>query len=743
MLGSLGRLVGRHPLVVALLWLLFVVGGMGAATGAFGNESLFARLHSGDPSVDGEAQAGRDLLSGGDSTFHTTMHLTSGVDLHSPVVWRAAGEGLRDLNGIDGVASAVNPMAFPKGVLDPQARPFIADGTPSSGGYLTVIRYDTGLTDAAQEEASAAVESRLERMDEAIIGARGRGESIATLVEAVTGQVERDLRFGEGIALPLSFVVMLVVFGGFVAAGMPILGAIAAIAGALLSLLGFSHVIELEASVVNVVTVLGLGLCIDYGLLVVSRYREELAHLMAAHGTRTPTTQLAIEATQRTLRTAGRTVLFSALTVAISLAGLLLFDAPLMRAFGAAGVSVVLVALIVAVTLVPALCRLGARRLMRGRSLEDGGSDGLFGRLARWVQRRPWLVILGTLATLVVLALPSLSLRMTSSGKELLPASAPSRVFFDDLERHYPAMSGPDVQVVTRSTPEQAREYAASLAGLPGVTDAPTVRTVRDGIQAVQLHTDGGPLDDPARGLVDRLRSDRPDFPTYVTGQAAGLSEFVDSMVRQAPLAVALIALTTLVLLFLMTGSIVVPVKALLLNVISLGASLGVLVWVFQQGHVEGLLGFSSVGAVESMVPLLALAFGFGLSMDYEVFLLSRIVELHERGVGNDRAVELGLQRSGRIITSAALLVVIVFSGFVFGQLLIIKQMGVALAVAVAIDATLVRMLLVPATMTVLGEWNWWAPRWLHRLHQRFGITEHHDLHSDNQGGHAPAPDHT
>ncbi|WP_230209156.1 MMPL family transporter [Nostocoides sp. HKS02] len=195
-------------------------------------------------------------------------------------------------------------------------------------------------------------------------------------------------------------------------------------------------------------------------------------------------------------------------------------------------------------------------------------------------------------------------------------------------------------------------------------------------------------------------------------------------MWRRAPYAFALVALATLVLLFLMTGSVVIPVKALLLNVVSLGASLGVIVWVFQHGHLQGLLGFAPVGAVESTIPLLVLAFGFGLSMDYEVFLLSRVVELHERGYGNDEAVVLGLQRSGRIITSAALLVVIVFSGFVAGKLLVIKETGVGLATAVAIDATLVRMLLVPATMTLLGDWNWWAPARLRRWHSRFGITE-------------------
>ena len=225
--------------------------------------------------------------------------------------------------------------------------------------------------------------------------------------------------------------------------------------------------------------------------------------------------------------------------------------------------------------------------------------------------------------------------------------------------------------------------------------------------------------------MVTQLREHRPLYQSWVTGQAAGLIDFTASLAARAPYAAALIVIGTFVLLFLMTGSVVIPTKALLLNVLSLGASLGVATWIFQEGHLQGLLGFTSTGALESMIPPLALTFGFGLSMDYELFLISRIAELyHHNGHDNDRAVELGLQRSGRIITSAALLVVIVFAGFIAGKMLVIKQMGVALTVAVLLDATIVRMLLVPATMSILGRWNWWAPAPLRRWHALHGIEE-------------------
>ncbi len=427
-------------------------------------------------------------------------------------------------------------------------------------------------------------------------------------------------------------------------------------------------------------------------------------------------------ATARTVDSAGRTVVFSGLTVAISLGGLLVFEAQIMKAIGAAGLSVVLIAMLVALTLVPALCVVGARRLLR-RGTELAPEEGVFSRLAEWVHRHPVPIIVVVVAALVGLALPAFDLRLTSSGSGLLPTSSSTRQFFDGMARDYPKLGGADVTVVAKAPLAETRAYAASLR-LPSGDRVTRVTAAGSDLSVVDLDTPGGGLDDPARALVRQLKSERPQFPTYVIGQASGLQDFTDSMWQRAPYAFALVALATLVLLFLMTGSVVIPVKALLLNVVSLGASLGVIVWVFQHGNLQGLLGFSSVGAVESTIPLLVLAFGFGLSMDYEVFLLSRIVELHERGHSNDAAVVLGLQRSGRIITSAALLVVIVFSGFVAGKLLVIKETGVGLATAVALDATLVRMLLVPATMTLLGDWNWWAPARLRRWHARFGITE-------------------
>ena len=348
----------------------------------------------------------------------------------------------------------------------------------------------------------------------------------------------------------------------------------------------------------------------------------------------------------------------------------------------------------------------------------------MFSRLAEVVHRMPWVVIAVVGGLLVVLALPALRMDLTSSGPELLPKGTAERTFFEDFRAGYPLLAGAEVLVVTTAPADQVQAWAATAADRPGVESVDPVNRLENGVSTVGFQTGDNGTGDASRALVDSLRSDRPPFDAKVVGQASGIVDFKATVADRAAWAIGLVVLATLVLLFLMTGSVVIPVKALVMNVLSLGAALGVMVWIFEDGHLENLLRFTSTGALENTIPLLVLAFGFGLSMDYEVFLLSRIIELHEQGHDTRTAVTLGLQRSGRIITSAALLMVIVFAGFVAGDLLVMKQMGVALVLAVIIDATLVRMLLVPATMSVLGSANWWAPAPLRRLHERWGITE-------------------
>jgi RND superfamily putative drug exporter len=735
-LQALGRGIARHPGLIVLAWFAITFASFAAATGAFG-EGLFARLHSGQLTVPGESDEGLAILMQASTTGQSLTLLVQGVDPTDPGLVEPVSRAHQDLLEIPGVASVAEPINAPGGTQNPDAAQLLAQ---NGDGFLVSVTLEPDLSGADEEAALDAVQARLTELGDEIValypGATAQVGGGSLLLEAVTGQVEQDLVKGELIALPISLLVMVLVFGGFVAAGMPILGALASIGGALATLLAFSYFLDLDASVVNVVTVMGLGLCIDYGLLIVSRYREELRKRFATLTTRS-TRAARTEALVVTMGTAGRTVLFSAITVAISLSGLMLFQADIFRAIGAAGVSVVVVALLVALTLVPAMLALAGPRMLKPGALtkvpvlkklanklgDIAPEEGFFSRLARWTQRRPWLVMIGVLAVLGLLAAPALRLEMRSSGEQLLPPAHPDRVFFDTLADQYPAFGLPAVQVVGQTEPENMTELAQEISDMPGVELVSPPRAVGEDYAAISVFmTDPDPGGSDAKNVVTQVRENRPDYPIWVTGQTAHLMDFTDAILEQAPAAIAVVIGATFVLLFLLTGSILVPIKALLINVVSLGASLGVLVLIFQDGRFESFLNFDSVGGIEAIIPILVIALGFGLAMDYEMFLLSRIKEFKDKGMTNNEAVVVGLQRSGRIITSAALVVVLVFGGFALGDLLVIKETGIALAVAVAIDATLVRCLLVPATMTLLGEWNWWAPGPLRRLHDRLGL---------------------
>jgi RND superfamily putative drug exporter len=336
---------------------------------------------------------------------------------------------------------------------------------------------------------------------------------------------------------------------------------------------------------------------------------------------------------------------------------------------------------------------------------------------------------------LVALAVPFLSVNYGSGDPRLLPRSFESRAVADTLLARFPGMQAEPIMVVAQrpAGDPAVRVYAGTIKSLPGVAGVSVEDTRGTNLSVIDVMPAGATQGAAAQDLVRALRADRPGYRTFVTGSAAFLIDFRSQIATRLPWALLLIGLATFVLLFLMTGSVLVPVKALVMNALSLGATFGALVWVFQQGHLSGLLGFEAFGAIEAWVPVVVFVFAFGLSMDYEVFLLSRIKERYDRTGDSDAAVASGLQRSGRIITSAALLVMIVFLGFALGQNLGIKQMGLALAVAVAVDATVVRCLLVPATMTLLGDKNWWAPGPLRRLHDRYGLHEAPDTGGTTQ----------
>ena len=745
--SSLGRRVARRPRLTVLLW--FVLTGLGFALAVLGvhGEGIFDRVSTGAPTVAGsQSERADEVLAANDESGPQVTLVVRGVDPQDEAVAEAMTEIDADLAGVEGVESVINPYVLPGGAGDDAAQPLLAR---SGDGFLTVVTLRTDLEAERSADVAEQVVADLEAVPERLAAAApdaagdatGLVGSNALIVEAITSQVEEDLTTGELVALPVALLVMVLVFGGFLAAAMPMAGAFASIGVGLGALLGITYLLDVDASVVNVVTVLGLGLSIDYGLLVVSRYREELHRLVAAGDDpalrRRRGDGVVHAALERTLATAGRTVAFSALTVAISVAGLLVFRPDILRSVGAGAVAIVLVAAATALTLVPALLVLTGRRLARpgllGRvpglrrvvaATADVQSDeGAFSRLAGRVQRHPVWVLVTTVAVLVVLALPVLGMHLRNSGIELLPASSPQREFVDVLADEYPTSAGAQVVAVVDAGVEEAQAWADGLEDLDGVAGVDPAAPL-DGYAVVGVHVDGGDAGGPeAVSVVRELRALDPGFEVLVTGQAAGQVDFLDALGDRVWWAVGIVVGATFVLLFLMTGSVVLPLKALATNALSLAASLGVLVWAFQDGHLEGLLGFTSVGGIETYVLALVVAFAFGLAMDYEVFLLARVKELHDAGLPDDEAVRLGLQRSGRIITSAAAIIVVVFAGFVVGELLVIKEVGFALAVAVVIDATIVRLLLVPATMTLLGRANWWAPGPLRRLHARLGLT--------------------
>ncbi|MCA0216345.1 MAG: MMPL family transporter [Actinobacteria bacterium] len=738
--GVLGRIaasLGRRPWLGLVVWAVLVGGAAAAALGGITGETLFERLVSGAPTATSESSRADDKLTSTASSAksQTVTLLVHGVDLTDPAV-TAIGPDLVSSLGSDTV-TIVDPLSIPTapdGSRLPAVAPLFAE---DGRGVLFTVKV-SGVGDADPDAAEvdhvvSVLKDTRDILRTDLPDATVEVGSTQLLVDSIVAVSENDLQRGEGVALPIALLVMLVVFGGFIAAGVPLIGAIAAIIGALGALFGISHLMDIDTTVINVITAVGLGLSIDYGLLMVSRFREEYRSALAGHPGADRRT-LKLGAIARTADTAGRTVLYSGTTFAIASLGLLVFEPRLVRAIGVGALSVTAIALASALTLVPALLGIAGDRLVRpgaltrlplvGRAITRFGDvapdEGVFSRLTRRVQRHPALITVLCALALLALASPVLSLRLANTSTDALPASSVQKVFVTTLTTEFPDAASPRIALVT-DTEADATTWASQVESLPRVTSVGTPTELGEGWRTIVRV-------DPVDGIdvVREIRADRPDFPASVTGTDARTLDFSQSLLDRAPWAILIVALGTILLLFLMTGSLIVPLKALVASTLSLGASFGVLVWGFQWGNFAGLMGFdpTEVHGVDVLVLVLTLAFGFGLAMDYEMFILSRIKELVDAGVEGREAIALGLQRSGRIISSAGLIIVVVFAGFATGDLMVIKQLGVALAVAVVLDATLVRMLLVPAFMTWQERIMWWAPRWMKRIHSRFGLRE-------------------
>ncbi|MFZ3497713.1 MMPL family transporter [Streptomyces sp. 5.8] len=552
----------------------------------------------------------------------------------------------------------------------------------------------------------------------------------AAVQREVTSTIQEDLLLAELIALPVTLVLLVLVFGSAVAALLPLGVGIVAIIGTNAVLRGLTEITDVSVFAQNLTTALGLGLAVDYALFIVRRFREELA------AGRDPVAAVGV-----TLRTAGRTVLFSALTVAVALSAMLFFPMYFLRSFAYAGVAVVLLAAAAALILLPAaLVLLGERvnsfdlrRLWRraGPAGSDpgraGGGRG-WARLTDLVMRRAPVFAVATTAGLLLLGLPFLGVKFGTVDDRQLPATAESHVVQQHIREGFPGSPGGALTVLTEGASGAADldAYKRRVGALPGVlgVEGPVSSTAGTGYAYFSVLTEGEEVGEQAQDLVGMVRAVDAPFDTAVTGQAAVLVDARDAIAEELPLALAVVVLATLLLVFLLTGSLLIPLQAVLLNALSLTAMFGAVVWVFQEGHLSGLLSFTSTGDIETTLPVLMFCIAFGLSMDYGVFLISRIKEEYDRTGDHEGAVRAGLTRTGGLITAAAVILAVVMVAIGSSRVTNTKMLGLGIALAVLMDAMVVRSLLVPAVMKLTGKATWWAPAPLRRLHERFGLSE-------------------
>jgi RND superfamily putative drug exporter len=565
----------------------------------------------------------------------------------------------------------------------------------------------------------------------------------------VNDQTKKDLRFSEMIAVPLTAIALILVFGSLVAALVPLAVGILAIIETLAILRTLSTVTDVSIYAMNMTTALGLALAIDYSLFMVSRYREELNAGRSV-----------ADAVVSTVRTAGRTVLFSALTVGLSLSAMIVFPMYFLRSFAYAGIAVVAFAAIASIFVLPAcLALIGTRvnaldlrkavRRATGRPEPQQKSieHGFWYRLAAAVMRRPVALGIAVTAVFVLLGSPFLRANFGYPDDRIINSGASARTVGDILRTDFAqdASAGLVGVMDDKAGPRQLADYTARVSRIDGVESVTSpAGTFVNGKQVTPrqpgLRSDSGdgalfnvathidPFSSAGTALVNDLRDAPAPWHVYYSGAAAFNADAMSGLGKQLPLALGLIALATFIVLFLFTGSVVVPLKALVLNTLSLSATFGAMVWVFQEGHLSGLLGFTSTGYLVANMVILMFCLAFGMSMDYEVFLLSRIreewVNSDQSETANRRAVSLGLARTGRIVTAAAALMAIVFAAMIGSKVAFMQLFGLGLTLAVLADATLVRGILVPAFMRLMGRWNWWAPKPLVRLHERFGLSE-------------------
>jgi len=694
MFALLGRLVVRRKMLVVIASALII--GVAAGLGSL----VFARMSTGgysDPASDS-------------AKVFSYLHDTLGVE--DPGVVLILDGGKASVDEITATASKIEAQVKGESGVARTVSYWSAGKTPQlmskdgKAGYLFVY-----LTSTQIDKTSKIAANLQNKYDKQIDNVRVYASGFAIFGNSVNSRISKDLAKSESVAIPLTFIALAFVFGGLIAATMPLVVGISAVLGSFFLVWLISLTTDVSVFALNLITGLGLGLGIDYALLIVNRFREELHAGKSVE-----------ESIMKTMDTAGRTVFFSGLTVAVTLGSLVLFPQFFLKSFAYAALAVVLVAIAGALTTLPALLAVAGPRIdkyvvRKGAIIPK--EDGRWASTARFVMKRPIAIAVSVLALLAILAMPIKGVVFGQVDDRVLPKSDKAAIAGEVQRDRFSGDLASPIEIIIPKAGSQSAvisAYAQSLAKISGIIQvAPPVSTsdvarIR-AISSVSARTPAG------ENQIREIRAIKSPNGTKVGGVAADYADSQNGIARTLPWVFLWIGISVLVLLFLFTGSVILPIKAILLNAISLSATIGVLTWIFIDGHLANLLGgFTLTGSLDTSTLLLIAVLTFGLSMDYELFLLSRIKEEHLAGKSTIDSVAIGLQRSARIISAAAVLLSIVFASFMTSGVTLIKMMGFGVAFAIILDATVVRGLLVPALMRLFGEANWWAPERLKRF---------------------------
>ena len=697
MFENLGRVLVNYRKAATALFIIGIL-----VAGAVGS-LIFSRLDSGgysDPNSD---------------SYKVYEYLRDDLKVEDPAVVVVIDAGDRDVTepAVAQQALALEKMmAEEKGVT--RTLSFWGAGSDanlksSDGKAAYVLIYGKG--EAFSPESADLGKLFQEKYDGEFSGLRLYAGGVAVVGHAITKKISDDLKIAEAISIPLTFILLAFVFGALAASAMPLIVGVSAIVGAFFILYLISLFTAVSVYSLNLTTGMGLGLGIDYALLMVNRFREELNKGKSVD-----------ESVITTMATAGKTVFYSGLTVLVTMISLTFFPLPFLKSFGYAGVSVVALAVVGAIFGLPPILALMGKRINKGpvrKSAMKPKDDGRWADTARFVMRRPVPVVLLSLIALGIMAAPLQNISFSQGDSRMLPASNPAAIATALQTERFPGQTGTPIEIITfdgANKVDALNEYANRISQVPGIVGVVPPQVIGEDVRIVAYQS-MLPRTPESQKLIQDLRDVKAPAGTLIGGVAADYTDSQDGISRTLPWAFGWIAISVLLLVFIFTGSIILPIKAVLLNVLSLAATLGVLTWVFINGHLQWLVGsFTVTGSLDTSIVILIAVVVFGLSMDYELFLLSRIREEHLAGKSNVDAVALGLQRSARIITAAAVLLAVVFAAFVTSGVTSIKTMGFGVALAVLLDATLIRGLLVPALMRLFGENNWWAPKALQRF---------------------------